>query len=393
MICDCPPGTCWRALSETMGDILDLNHSGWGSLNRSFTGLHKFSSLEDIDVSADGSLVLRIIISAVYSAVCAVGLVGNLLVFFLMKIRQGRKKSIINFFVINLAVTDFQFVLTLPFWAVDTVLDFSWPFGNAMCKIILSVTVMNMYASVFFLTAMSITRYWSVASALKVPSRTKCVSVKWICAVLWILATVATAPTSIFSTVTVVAGEKLCLLKFPEGHDWLALYHLQKIVVAFIMPMFILSVCYLLLLRFIQKRGSNNPQRRRSKVAKSVTVVVLSFFICWMPNHAITLWGVLVKLNAVHWDKSYYMVHTYVFPVTVCLAHTNSCLNPVLYCLMRREFRKMLHSFFWRVSSPVLSNVGKLHGYSGGSNQTHGDAHIGIHLNVIDARLCQQSRQ
>lgn len=64
-----------------MGDILDLNHSGWGSLNRSFTGLHKFSSLEDIDVSADGSLVLRIIISAVYSAVCAVGLVGNLLVF------------------------------------------------------------------------------------------------------------------------------------------------------------------------------------------------------------------------------------------------------------------------------------------------------------------------
>ncbi|XP_067304354.1 relaxin-3 receptor 1 [Pseudorasbora parva] len=373
-----------------MGEL--LNRSGWGTLNRSLTGLHKFSSLEDIDVSADGSLVLRIIISVVYSAVCAVGLIGNLLVFFLMKIRQGRKKSIINFFVINLAVTDFQFVLTLPFWAVDTALDFSWPFGNAMCKIILSITVMNMYASVFFLTAMSITRYWSVASALKLSSRKKCLSVKWICAVLWILATVATAPTSIFSTVTVVAGEKLCLLKFPDGHDWLALYHLQKLIIAFIMPMFILSVCYLLLLRFVRKRGVNNHQRRRSKVAKSVTVVVLSFFICWMPNHAITLWGVLVKLNAVHWDKSYYMVHTYVFPVTVCLAHTNSCLNPVLYCLMRREFRKMLHSLFWRVSSPVVSNAGKLHGCSGG-NRTHDDAHAGIHLNVIDAQRGQQSGQ
>uniref|UniRef100_A0A673JRE5 Relaxin-3 receptor 1 n=1 Tax=Sinocyclocheilus rhinocerous TaxID=307959 RepID=A0A673JRE5_9TELE len=350
---------------------------------RYLTDQLKFSSLEDIDVTADGSLVLRIITSVVYSAVCAVGLVGNLLVFFLMKIRQGRKKSIINFFVINLAVTDFQFVLTLPFWAVDTALDFSWPFGNAMCKIILSVTVMNMYASVFFLTAMSITRYWSVASALKIPSRNKSVSVKWICAVLWILATVATAPTSIFSTVTVVAGEKLCLLKFPDGQDWLALYHLQKIVIAFILPMFILSVCYLLLLRFIRKRGINTRQRRRSKVAKSVTVVVLSFFICWMPNHAITLWGVLVKLNAVHWDKTYYMVHTYVFPVTVCLAHTNSCLNPVLYCLMRREFRKMLHGFFWRISSPVISNAGKLHGYSGGSKQNLDDAHTGIHLNLF----------
>uniref|UniRef100_A0A8C2EDC0 Relaxin family peptide receptor 3.3a2 n=1 Tax=Cyprinus carpio TaxID=7962 RepID=A0A8C2EDC0_CYPCA len=377
--------------SETMGDF--LNQSGWGTLNKSLTDQHKFSSLEDIDVTADGSLVLRIIISVVYSAVCAVGLVGNLLVFFLMKIRQGRKKSIINFYVINLAVTDFQFVLTLPFWAVDTALDFSWPFGNAMCKIILSVTVMNMYASVFFLTAMSITRYWSVASALKIPSRKKSVSVKWVCAVLWILATVATAPTSIFSTVTVVAGEKLCLLKFPDGQDWLALYHLQKIVIAFILPMFILSVCYLLLLRFIRKRGINTRQRRRSKVAKSVTVVVLSFFICWMPNHAITLWGVLVKLNAVHWDKTYYMVHTYVFPVTVCLAHTNSCLNPVLYCLMRREFRKMLHSFFWRVSSPVISKAGKLHGYSRGSSQNLDDAHTVIHLNVIDAQRSQQSKQ
>ncbi|XP_026072704.1 relaxin-3 receptor 1-like [Carassius auratus] len=378
-------------LSETMGGI--LNQSGWGTLNRSLTDQHKFSSLEDIDVTADGSLVLRIIISVVYSAVCAVGLVGNLLVFFLMKIRQSRKKSIINFYVVNLAVTDFQFVLTLPFWAVDTALDFSWPFGNAMCKIILSVTVMNMYASVFFLTAMSITRYWSVASALKIPSRKKSVSVKWICAVLWILATVATAPTSIFSTVTVVAGEKLCLLKFPDGQVWLALYHLQKIVIAFILPMFILSVFYLLLLRFIRKRGINARQRRRSKVAKSVTVVVLSFFICWMPNHAITLWGVLVKLNAVHWDKTYYMVHTYVFPVTVCLAHTNSCLNPVLYCLMRREFRKMLHGFFWRISSPVISNAGKLHGYSGGSKQNLDDAHTGIHLNVIDEQRCQESGQ
>ncbi len=377
--------------SETMGDI--LNQSGWGTLNRSLTDKHKFSSLEDIDVTADGSPVLRIIISVVYSAVCAVGLVGNLLVFFLMKIRQGRKKSIINFFVINLAVTDFQFVLTLPFWAVDTVLDFSWPFGNAMCKIILSVTVMNMYASVFFLTAMSITRYWSVASALKIPSRKKSVSVKWVCAVLWILATVVTAPTLIFSTVTEVAGEKLCLLKFPDGQDWLALYHLQKIVIAFILPMFILSVCYLLLLRFIRKRGINTHQRRRSKVTKSVTVVVLSFFICWMPNHAITLWGVLVKLNAVHWDKTYYMVHTYVFPVTVCLAHTNSCLNPVLYCLMRREFRKILHSLFRRISAPVMSKAGKLHGYSRGSNQNLDDVHTGIHLHVIDAQRSQQSRQ
>ncbi|XP_070687831.1 relaxin-3 receptor 1 [Pempheris klunzingeri] len=332
-----------------------LNHSG--TLNRSSPGDDKFS-FEDIDVSAEGTLILRILISVVYSVVCAVGLVGNLLVFFLMRLRQGRKRSTINFFIINLAVTDFQFVLTLPFWAVDTALDFSWPFGDAMCKIILSVTVMNMYASVFFLTAMSVTRYWSVASALKKKAYRRSRCVKWVCAVLWVSATVATAPTTIFSTVTVVAGEKLCLLKFPEGHDWLALYHIQKILIAFIVPMLIVSVNYLMLLRFVRRRSmdSSNP-KRRSRVTKSVAIVVLSFFCCWMPNHAITFWGVLVKFNAVNWDKSYYMVHTYVFPVTVCLAHANSCLNPVLYCLMRPEIRKMLSGLIWRVST-TSSNKG-----------------------------------
>ncbi|XP_005930506.1 relaxin-3 receptor 1 [Haplochromis burtoni] len=321
-----------------------FNHSG--ALNRS-------SVLEDIDVSADGTPILRILISVVYSVVCAVGLVGNLLVFFLMRLRQGRKRSTINVFIINLAVTDFQFVLTLPFWAVDTALDFSWPFGDAMCKIVLSVTVMNMYASVFFLTAMSVTRYLAVASALKKKAHRRSRCVKWVCAVLWVAATVATAPTAVFSTVTVVAGEKLCLLKFPEGHDWLALYHIQKILIAFIIPMLIVSVNYLMLLRFVRQRSmdSSNP-KRRSRVTKSVAIVVLSFFCCWMPNHAITFWGVLVKFNAANWDTSYYMVHTYVFPVTVCLAHANSCLNPVLYCLMRPEIRKMLSGLFWKASTP-----------------------------------------
>ncbi|KAM6979591.1 relaxin-3 receptor 1 [Aplochiton taeniatus] len=320
-------------------------------LNRSwtFTDLDRFGNFEDIDVTADGTRVLRFLICVIYSVTCAVGLVGNLIVLFFIRVKQERKKSRINVFVLHLAVTDFQFVLTLPFWAVDTALDFSWPFGDAMCKIILSVTVMNMYASVFFLTAMSVTRYRSVASALKDRTREKSCSAKWVCMVIWVSATVATAPTSIFSTVTNVTGEKLCLLKFPGGQYWLAVYHIQKILFAFVLPMVIVSVSYIMLLRFIRTRSmkTNNP-KRRTQVTKSVTIVVLSFFLCWMPNHAITFWSVLVKLNAANWDRAYYIVHTYVFPVTVCLAHANSCLNPVIYCLIRKEFRKKLKDLFYR---------------------------------------------
>ncbi|KAM9861134.1 relaxin-3 receptor 1-like [Aulostomus maculatus] len=320
-----------------------------GSENRSLIHLDRFSSLEDIDVTADGSLILRVFICMVYSVVCAAGLVGNMLVLYFIGDRQERKKSKVNFFVLNLAVTDLQFVLTLPFWAVDTALDFSWPFGDAMCKIILSVTVMNMYASVFFLTAMSVTRYWSVATAVNNTTAHKGASTKLISGIIWILASLATAPTSIFSTVSNVSGEKLCLLRFPGGQFWLAVYHIHKILVGFVLPMSIVSISYIMLLRFVRNRSmkTGNP-KRRSQVTKSITIVVLSFFLCWMPNHAITLWSVLVKLNAANWDQAYYTVHTYVFPLTVCLAHANSSLNPMIYCLMRKEFRGKLKALVHR---------------------------------------------
>lgn len=97
--------------------------------------------------------------------------------------------------------------------------------------------------------------------------------------------------------------------------------------------------------------------RRRSKVTKSVTIVVLSFFLCWLPNQALTTWSVLIKFNAVPFSQEYFMCQVYVFPVSVCLAHCNSCLNPILYCLVRREFRKALKSLLWRIASPSLTSM------------------------------------
>lgn len=352
------------------------------SMNVSFSNVSRMESFG----SGSGSPTLRFLISLVYSFVCAVGLVGNVLVFFLMRSRQGRRSSTINLFILNLAATDFQFVLVLPFWAVETARDFSWPFGHIMCKVVLTVTVMNMYASVFFLTAMSITRYLAVASALKDRGRQCVCSGRLASALLWLLATVATTPTIIYSTQKEVYGENLCLMSFPGGNHWLGLYHLQKVLFGFVIPMLIVCVCYMLLLRFLVLRSMNsNLHRRKSRVTRSVTVVVLSFFICWMPNQAVTLWGVLVKLDVVHFDQAYFMVQTYVFPVTTCLAHANSCLNPVLYCLTRREFRKMLKDLFWRISSPSMSNSCQIRPFSGSVKGEREDSQAVIPLNVVES--------
>ncbi|XP_034048884.1 relaxin-3 receptor 1 [Thalassophryne amazonica] len=321
-------------------------------------GSHLQAELDKSDPGGDGATALRITISVVYSLVCALGLVGNLLVLYLMKCKQTWKKSSINLFVTSLAVTDFQFVLTLPFWAVENALDFTWLFGKAMCKIVSYVTAMNMYASVFFLTAMSVTRYCSLASALKGRRRRPhCCAARCVTAFIWCAAVSAALPHAVFSTTVTVSNEDLCLVKFPDANGdaqfWLGLYHCQKVLVGFVVPLCVISVCYLLLLRSIASKTNRSSAKRRAKVTKCVTIVVLSFFLCWLPNQALTAWGILIKLNVVHFTYEYYTTQAYVFPVSVCLAHSNSCLNPLLYCLMRREFRKALKKLFWRMSSPT----------------------------------------
>ncbi|XP_028283717.1 relaxin-3 receptor 1-like [Parambassis ranga] len=342
--------------------------------------LHILSKESSLDLHGDSAnMAVRVLIALVYLVVCVLGLVGNLLALFLFHSRRrGHHHSSIDCFVMSLALTDLQFVLTLPFWAVDTVLDFRWPFGKIMCKIVSSVTTMNMYASVFFLTAMSVTRYHSLITSLKMGSpRIATARAKWASSAIWVVSLVATLPHAFYSTtVQVSADDELCLVRFSDsdsGH-WdpqvlLGLYQTQKVLLGFVVPLIVISVCYLLLLRFILSRrivgsmisanvterseSERGRHRRRSKVTRSVTIVVLSFFICWLPNQALTLWGVLIKFDLVPFSKAFYNTQAYAFPLTVCLAHANSCLNPVLYCLIRKEYRAGLKELLLRISHSV----------------------------------------
>ncbi|CAL8308750.1 unnamed protein product [Lota lota] len=326
-----------------------------------------------LELQGDGSsMAVRVLIAFVYSAVFALGLVGNSLALYMLHSRHRQKQSSINCFVMGLAVTDLQFVLTLPFWAVDTALDFRWPFGQVMCKIISSVTTMNMYASVFFLTAMSAARYYSISSALKMHSRRAATTrAKWTSLGIWVVSLLATLPHAVYSTTAQMSDEELCLLRFPDSGRWdpqilLGLYQLQKVLLGFLIPLVIITACYLLLLRFVLGSrvagASGGPEaehcrhKRRSKVTKSVAIVVLSFFLCWLPNQALTLWAVLIKFDLVPFSKAFYNAQAYAFPLTVCLAYTNSSLNPVLYCLVRREFRAGLKELLLR-ATPSFSSL------------------------------------
>ncbi|XP_069372484.1 relaxin-3 receptor 1-like [Paralichthys olivaceus] len=328
--------------------------------NNSHLNFHNISYDNGLESLDDGSPWLRIIISVVYFVVATAGVLGNLLVMFLLYSTHTINTGTINFFVFNLALAHLLFSLALPFWAVDIALDYSWPFSLATCKAVSLLTGLNVFASCFFLTAMSLTRYCFVATALKPRAslcRRSCTS-PVATAFIWAGALIAAVPRAVFADLSLVGSgnDTACLLRFPDGTAWLGINQLLRMVLGFLLPYTIIVLSYLLLLRFLC-RHKLKGSRRKSDISKSVAVVVLSFCVCWFPYNVLTLWGVLIQLDIVDISSSFYSAQTYFFPLANCLAFTSSCFNPVIYCLVRKEYRLALHNVLLKLSLAIVSKV------------------------------------
>ncbi|MBW01856.1 Relaxin-3 receptor 2, partial [Eschrichtius robustus] len=255
-----------------------------------------------------GFLALRVALA--YGLVGAIGLLGNLAVLWVL---------------------------------AESALDFHWPFGDALCKMVLTATVLNIYASIFLTTVLSVARYWVVAMAAGPGTHLLLFWARVATLAVWVAAALVTVPTAVFGAKGEVTGVRLCLLRFPSRY-WLGAYQLQRVVLAFMVLLGIITTSYLLLLAFLRWRQRQWQDSR--VVARSIRILLASFFLCWFPNHVVPLWGVLVKSDLVPWDSTFYTIHTYVFLITTCLAHSNSCLNPMPYCFLRREPRRALADTF-----------------------------------------------
>ncbi|XP_069033150.1 relaxin-3 receptor 1-like [Embiotoca jacksoni] len=359
--------------------------------NNSQLLFHNRSFDNGLGILGDGSPWLRIVISVVYFVVATAGVLGNLLVMFLLYSTHTITTGTINFFVFNLALAHLLFSLALPFWAVDIALDYSWPFGLATCKAVSLLTGLNVFASCFFLTAMSVTRYCYVATALK-PSTSLCsrsCTFPLATAFIWAGALIAAAPRAVFADLSRVGSgnDTACLLRFPDGTAWLGINQLLRMVLGFLLPYAIIILSYLLLLRFLCRhklKGSNSW--RKADISKSVAVVVLSFCACWFPYNVLTLWNVLIQLDRVDISPSYYLAQTYFFPLANCLAFTSSCFNPVIYCLVRKEYRAALHNVLFKLSLAIMSKMPYGINSEDGSGQA---GHLAIPLDIMDSHTSQ----
>lgn len=80
--------------------------------------------------------------------------------------RYTKMKTATNIYIFNLALADALATSTLPFQSVNYLMG-TWPFGDILCKIVMSIDYYNMFTSIFTLTTMSVDRYIAVCHPVK----------------------------------------------------------------------------------------------------------------------------------------------------------------------------------------------------------------------------------
>lgn len=279
---------------------------------------------------------LHIISVVIYSLSFVLGLSGNGIVIWATGFKS--KRTVNSLWLLNLAVADFVFVLFLPF-SIDYVLrDFHWHFGLVMCKLNSFVSMINMYASVFFLTILSIDRYISLVHLNWCRTHRKASRARWICLCVWLASATLSCPALVFRDTMEYNGRVVCFNNFHDQHGHIAaVRHITLVVVrttlGFLLPFSAISVTGILLT--IKVRQSTHLHVNR--FSKTVSVVILAFFLCWMPFHTFSL----MELS-MHNSLLLHEVLKTGFPLATSLAFFNSCVNPILYVLISKKVRGLL---------------------------------------------------
>ncbi|XP_077312000.1 putative G-protein coupled receptor 33 [Lithobates pipiens] len=273
------------------------------------------------------------------------GLIMNSLYIWVLRFRMVQ--SVNTTWFLHLIITNLIFTLDMPIIAAYVLRNPNWTLGSFMCKMNNALVEMCAHAAVFFLMAISIDRFLSVFYPVWHRKHVTPYHAYMVCLALWGLAVLCSSPYFILCNVEQDQNITLCCAEFTISRDegqleklklstqWvLYFFHLSM---SFLLPFSVMVLCYFRIafkLKLEQKPKSNKPY-------KLISIVIASFFICWMPYHI---------RNGMILEKGRFreQILQTLLMLTTCFTCINCCLTPMLYLFIvdsfSKEFKKSTQS-------------------------------------------------
>ncbi|XP_022096858.1 G-protein coupled receptor 54-like [Acanthaster planci] len=290
------------------------------------------------------------LIPVIFGLITVCGVVGNSLVMYVI-VRHGHMKTVTNYYIVNLAVTDISFLLCCAPFTATLFVSRDWLFGAFMCKFVFYMMQVTGQCTCLTLTAMSIDRYQAIVHPIRsLKSRTTKVACI-VNACIWIGSFLISIPVAVYFNLNFDERENalVCVEVWPDPKLMFPGYAVFSFILLYVIPIFIITVCYSIMLRKLWSRVSpGEPDnaanlqnaRQKRRVTRMVLVVVLVFAVCWLPIYIINLW-MRLDPNFPKTDA------TYIFKMAAhTLSYANSSANPFVYAFMGENYRRCFKKAF-----------------------------------------------
>ncbi|CAB1338163.1 unnamed protein product [Coregonus sp. 'balchen'] len=275
-------------------------------------------------------------IGCILSLMCLVGVSGNIYTLVVM-CHSMRSAASMYIYIINLALADLLYLLTIPF-VVCTYFLKGWYFGDAGCRILISMDFLTMHASIFTLTIMSTERYFAVLKPLDTVKRSKSYR-KAIAVLVWVASLVLTLPMILRIQMMMVGSKVMCQPTMsPLSYKVYITFLFCTSIVA---PGMIIGFLYIGLARtyWISQTETFKQTKKipNQKVLYLIFTIVLLFWACFLP---FWIWQLLGQFHP-SIDLSTKAKRNINY-LTTCLTYSNSCINPFLYTLLTKNYKEYL---------------------------------------------------
>ncbi|XP_055985300.1 atypical chemokine receptor 2 [Sorex fumeus] len=281
----------------------------------------------------------KVFLPIFYSLIFVLGLSGNLLLL-LVLLRCVPRRQMTEVYLLNLAISNLLFVVTLPFWGISSA--WHWVFGNFLCKAVSTLYTINFYSGIFFISCMSLDKYLEIVHAQpyhKLRTRAKSLL---LAAAVWAVAMMVSIPDVVFVRIHEhPVGVWNCYADFGDhGSFWKLFLRLQQNLLGFLLPL-------LAMVFFYSRIGCVLVRLRppgEGKALKIAVALVVAFFVFWFPYNLTLLLHLLLDLQ-VFGDCKVSQHLDYAMQVTESIAFLHCCFTPVLYAFSSRRFRQYLKTF------------------------------------------------
>ncbi|NXG32579.1 GALR2 protein, partial [Dromaius novaehollandiae] len=297
------------------------------------------ASSDSLEMGAAG-----IIVPVIFSLIFLLGTVGNGLVLAVL-LRNGQVKyNTTNLFILNLAMADLCFIVCcVPFQATIYTLD-GWLFGPFACKAVHFLIYLTMYASSFTLAAVSVDRqvYLAICYPLKSrdlrTSRNAGVAI----IVIWSLSLLFAGPYLSYYQIVHYHGMPICVPIWEDQRR--KILDILTFVFGYLLPVTVVSLAYARTIKFLWTSVDpleriSEARKAKRKVTKMIVAVAILFCLCWLPHHLIIL---CFWFGHFPFNRATYACRL----ASHCLSYANSCLNPIVYALISKHFRKRFKQVF-----------------------------------------------